>query len=123
MKKIITKLAIAAAVAGTAALATAAPASAQVRFGITLGTPGYYGAPYYNYSCDPYSRIYDPYRCGYGYSYGYPYYGPSFYIGGGSRYYSGGAYRGNYGNYRGGSYRGGSYRGGAGSHVGGGHRR
>ena len=38
---------------------------------------GYYGPPAYSYSCDPYSRFYDPYRCG-GY-YAPSYYGPAYY--------------------------------------------
>lgn len=63
--------------AGTAAVA--APASAQVHFGIGIA-PRYYGPPP-RAACDPYSRWYDPYRCDpyyYGYrpSYGYSY-GPA----------------------------------------------
>ncbi len=104
MKKIIARLAVGAVLVGSAAVITAAPASAagvRVGVGIGIGVPGYYGAPYYNnFSCDPYSRYYDPYRCGAGY-YGYGY-GPSFYIGSGSRYYGGGYYRGGYAAVRGG---------------------
>ena len=115
MKKIIAKFALGAVLVMGAALVAAAPGSAAVRIGIGIGVPGYYGAPYYNYSCDPYSRFYDPYRCGYGY-YGYPaYYGPSFYFGGG--YYRGGyggSYRGSAGVRSSGSFHG---------STGGGHRR
>ncbi len=126
--KAFAKFCAAAVLAGGAMLAMAAPASAQVSFGIGIGPGGYYGGGfggggYYNgfgggyygggvpaYSCDTYSRFYDPYRCGYPaysayplYSRGYvrPYYYPR------GNVYGGYGYRGGYaGGYRGG-YRGG----------------
>lgn len=66
--------------AGVATMASA-PASAQVSFSIGIGGPGYYAPRAYTYSCDPYSRWYDAYRCGYPARayYGSPYYGPSYY--------------------------------------------
>ena len=136
MKKIISTIALGAALlAGAAALT---PAAARVSIGIGIGGPGYYGGysggPSYNY-CDRYSRWYDPYRCGYYapsyYDYGYygrPYYGPSFYVGGNfgghSVYRGGGSYRGSGGSFndggRSGSGSGGSHNGGG--TRGGGHR-
>jgi len=73
----------AALVAGAATFATG-PAAAQVSVGIGIGGPGYYGGyygpryygpRYYgSYSCDPYSRFYDPDYCDdygdYGYGFG-----------------------------------------------------
>jgi hypothetical protein len=93
MKKIITKIAFAAALATGAAIVTAAPASAQ-SFGVTIGGPGYgfsysSGYPYYGYGY--YGRPYYSYPAYYGpsyyygaprYYYGRPYYGRSYYRGG-----------------------------------------
>ncbi len=63
--------------AGAATAVAATPASARVTVGIGIGG-GYYGPAYYpSYSCDRYSRFYDPYRCGYV----EPYYGPAYYGG------------------------------------------
>jgi len=59
------KLIVGAALLAGAATIAAAPASAQVRFGV-----GGYAAP--APVCDPYSRFYDPYYCG------APYYGPAY---------------------------------------------
>jgi hypothetical protein len=101
MKK-FAKITLGALVVVGATLAATGAADARVSIGIGLGGPGYYGysapsyygygAPAYSYSCDPYSRWYDSYRCGYapGYSSysGSAYYGPSFSFGG-----FGGGYR------------------------------
>jgi hypothetical protein len=83
--------------AGAATVAVAAPADARVSVGIGLGG-GYYGPPAPAYSCDPYSRFYDPYYCGagypaYGYGPGYYGYGPSVVIGG---RFGGGFHGGNF---------------------------
>lgn len=80
--KTLAKLALGAAMVAGAATMVAVPADAAVSFGIGIGVPGpYYGRPYYpyrpRYSCDPYSRWYDPYYCG-AYAPAYVY-GPSFY--------------------------------------------
>jgi uncharacterized membrane protein YgcG len=117
MKK-FAKIALGVAMLGGAALMAAAPASAAVSFGIGVGPvgPAYYPPPpRYYFSCDPYSRFYDPYRCGYGYGYGPAYYdwGPSVVIGG---RFGGGWDRG----WHGGDVRGG-FHGGGGDHGGGGH--
>ena len=73
--------------AGAATAVASAPAEAQVSVGVGIG-PGYYGdydygPGYYapRYSCDPYSRWYSPYRCGYGPAYYRGYYGPRYYYG------------------------------------------
>jgi hypothetical protein len=85
MKKVIAKIALAAALVTGAAMITAAPASAQ-SFGFSLGGPGYsfsYGYPgYYGYPAYGY----------YGGYYGRPYYysGPRY------RYYSRPHYSGRY---------------------------
>ena len=65
--KRFSKFAIGAALLAGAATIAAAPASAQVRFGIGVAP---YAAP--APVCDPYSRFYDPYYCG------APYYGPAY---------------------------------------------
>jgi hypothetical protein len=117
-------------VAGTAMFAAATPAAAQVSVGIGLGG-GYYGPPAYSYSCDPYSRFYDPYRCGgyYGRSYYAPsYYGPSYYGYGGPSIVLGGRFGGGWdrGGFRGGErggFRGGERGGRGGDHDGGGRHR
>ena len=97
--------------AGAATAVAATPADARVSIGIGFGGP-VYGAPYpyyASYSCDPYSRWYDPYRCDRGY-YSGGYYGPSVVFGG------------NFcGGWHGGGYRGGNFHGG-GFHGGGHHR-
>lgn len=97
--------------AGVTTLAATAPAQAQVSVGIGFGGPSYYGQAYYpapayryTYSCDRYSRYYDPYRCDY-YAPAYygpayyprPYYGPNVYIGGS---FGNNNYRGNWRNDR-----------------------
>ena len=66
--------------AGAATAVASSPADARVVVGFGVG-PGYYGPAYYpRISCDPYSRWYDPYRCGYyGPAYYRGYYGPSYY--------------------------------------------
>ena len=124
--KAFTKFLTASVVAGGAMLAMSAPASAQVSFGIGIGPGGfgggYYGGfgggGYYNgmrggyyggvpaYSCDTWSGLYNPYRCGYPAYPAYPYY---------SRSYYGPAYGGAFGYYAGPRYvypRGYGYRGG-----------
>jgi hypothetical protein len=119
--KILSKLAFGAAMlagAGAMSVATGAPAEARVSVGIGIGGPVYYGGyygPRYSYSCDPYSRWYDPYRCG-GYAYCPAYYRPYYY--GGPSFYIGGSWGGHH--YRGGHW-GGHYRGG--HHGGHGHHR
>jgi hypothetical protein len=75
MKK-FTKITLGALLAAGATLGATAAAQAQVSFGIGIGAPGYYGSPAYSYSCDPYSRWYDPYRCD---TYAPRYYGQSYY--------------------------------------------
>jgi hypothetical protein len=122
--KNFTKITLGALVIAGATLAATAGADARVSVGIGLGGygPGYYGPPAYSYSCDPYSRWYDPYRCGYAPSYyGSSYYGyggPSLVIGG--RF--GGGFHGGGGFHDGGGFHGGGH-GGGGSHGGGhGHR-
>jgi len=72
MKK-VAKILGAVLLAGAATLAVSAPAAARVSVGVGIGG-GYYGPPAPAYSCDPYSRFYDPYYCGAG----YPYYGPAY---------------------------------------------
>jgi hypothetical protein len=96
-----------------------------VSFGIGIG-PGYYGGGFgygggfYGapaYSCDTYSRFYDPYRCGYpaypvypaysrAYGFGYPYVGRPYYYPRGYAYRGGYSYRNSYGNGFRGGYRG-----------------
>jgi hypothetical protein len=113
--------------AGAATAMSAAPAEARVSVGIGIGLPGaYYGGPAYypRYSCDPYSRFYDPYYCG---AYARPYYyGPDFYLnyrsgwrgwGGGFRDFDRGGFHGGEGFHGGGNFHGGN----GGGH-GGGHR-
>ncbi len=86
MKK-VAKLALGALLMAGTAFAVAAPASAGVSVGFGIGFgPGYYGPPAYA-TCDPYSRYYDPYNCGY-YS---DYYGPPIFIDG--SWFNGGRYR------------------------------
>src|ERR1700744_3345622 len=71
--------------AGAATAMASAPAEARGVVGVGIGAPGYYGGYYgpgYGYTCDPYSRWYGPYGCGYAAAYycgddGYGY-GPSF---------------------------------------------
>jgi hypothetical protein len=97
MKKIVTKIAFAAALVTGAALVTAAPASAQ-SVGVTIGGPGYsfsYGYPgYYGYPYYGYPAYYGPSYYGY---YGRPYYyGRTYY----SRPYYRGGYRGGYRRHR-----------------------
>jgi len=102
MKK-FAKVALGAVMLAGAATALSAPAEARVVVGIggyDYG-PGYYGP---SYSCSPYSRWYDPYRCGY-YAprYARPYYdgyygGPSIVFGFGG----GGGWRGGHGGWHGG---------------------
>jgi hypothetical protein len=97
--KTMTKILGAAVLAGGAMIAASAPAAAQVSVGIGLGG-GYYGPPPPAYSCDPYSRWYDPYRCGYPAYYAYPrYYGPAYY---GPSIVIGGRFGGYHGGYHGG---------------------
>jgi hypothetical protein len=111
MKK-FAKYALAAAAIAGAAIVTTAPADARVFVGVGVG-PGYYGpGPGPGYSCDPYSRWYDPYYCD-GYYGGPGYYGPAF---GGVYFGSGwGGHGGHWG-------RGGGHWGhGGGGHWGGGH--
>ena len=119
--KRIAKLALGALLMAGTAFAVAAPASAQVSFGIGMGGPGYYGPPRYAV-CNPYSRYYDPYYCG---DYG-DYYGPPLFIDG--FWFNSGRYRNWHGQrqywvhngWRG--YGGGGYGGGfGGGHGGGGH--
>ncbi len=89
-------------VAGATTFAAAAPAQAQVSFSVGVGGGGYYGPPAYSYSCDPYSRWYDPYRCGYYAPRPYAYYAPRVYYRSPS-YYRGGyrdGYRGGYRHHR-----------------------
>ena len=91
--------------AGAATAVAATPADARVSIGIGLGAPVYAAPyPYYaSYSCDPYSRWYDPYRCDRGSYYpSYYGYGPSVVIGG----HFGGSFRG--GDFHGGGFRGGA---------------
>jgi hypothetical protein len=108
MKK-ITKVALGAlAIAGAATFAAATPAAARVVVGFGVG-PGYYGPPAYSYSCDPYSRWYDPYRCGY---YAPGYYAPPYYYGGPSIVLGGRFGGGWHGGDRGGFHGGGGFRGG-----------
>ena len=109
MKK-FAKFALGAAVLAGAATMAATPADARVSVGFGIGIPGpvYYGAPYYNYNCDPYSRFYDPYRCGY-YAPGYYYGGPDVVIGGS---FGGGFRDGGRGGFRGGFRSGGGRSGG-----------
>jgi hypothetical protein len=118
--------------AGAATAVASSPAEARVVVGLGFGGPAYYPAPGYYYSCNPYSRFYDPYRCDYyppSYYYG-GYYGPSVVFGFGDGWYGGyrggdhdfrGGYRGGFrGGDRDGFRGGGSFRGGGGFHGGGG---
>jgi hypothetical protein len=126
MKK-FAKIALGALVlAGAATVAASAPAEARVSVGIGFGPGygGYYAPP--SYSCDPYSRFYDPYRCGYYDSYyapGYYYGGPNIVFGGsfGGGWDRGGFRGGERGGFRGGD-RGGAHGGGGGRSGGGGGR-
>ena len=95
------KITLGALVIAGASLAATTAADAQVSFGIGIGSPGYYGPPAYSYSCDRYSRWYDPYRCDYyAPSYYAPrYYAPRYY---GPRFYVGGNFRGGRGDHDGG---------------------
>src|ERR1700689_4696381 len=89
MKK-FAKFALGAAVLAGAAMIAVGPAEGRVSVGVGIGVgPGYYGAPAPAYTCDPYSRFYDPYYCGY-YGPAYYGYGPGLVIGG--RF--GGSFRG-----------------------------
>ncbi|MBU6299206.1 MAG: hypothetical protein KGJ79_03635 [Alphaproteobacteria bacterium] len=66
--KRIAKLALGAMLMAGTAFAVSTPSAAGVSFGIGIGVgPGYYGPGYYGYAvnCNPYSRFYDPYYCGY----------------------------------------------------------
>jgi hypothetical protein len=96
MKKVIAKIALAAALVTGAAMITAAPASAQ-SFGFSLGGPGYsfsYGYPgYYGYPA--YSYYGAPYYYGPRY---YRYYGRPYYYG--RSYYGRPYYRGGYRRHR-----------------------
>ena len=110
--------------AGAATAVASSPADARVVVGFGFGGPGYYGG-YYGppyrpaYSCDPYSRWYDPYRCDY---YAPSYYAPSYYAPYYGGYYGpsvtfgfGGGWRGGRdhdGDFRGGRDHGGDFRGG-----------
>lgn len=83
--KTLAKLALATSVLAGAAMATTTAADARVFVGFGVGPGYYYGPPAYpRYSCDPYSRWYDPYYCrryyydDY-YDYGPDYYGPVYY--------------------------------------------
>lgn len=124
--------------AGAATAVASSPAEAGVVVGLGFGGPAYYPPPGY-YTCNPYSRWYDPYRCGYSYppSYYYGgYYGPSFALGFGGGWYGddddgwrGRGFRGDRGEgFRGGEFRGGfrggregGFRGGRGGGFRGGH--
>ena len=70
------KLWIAPAILALAVLLAPPQANAQVRFGVTIGDPGYYAYPSYSYY--PYYQTYDPYYV-YPYSYRYPAY-TSYYV-------------------------------------------
>jgi len=97
--KRLTKIAVGAAMLAGAVTIAAVPASAAVRVGIGI-------APYAAIpagTCNPDSRFYNPYYCG------YPYYGPGFYSG---------PYVGF--GWHGGFHGGGSFHGGGGGHAGGG---
>jgi hypothetical protein len=101
MKK-FAKVLGAAVLAGGALMAVSAPASARVSVGIGLGG-GYYGPPAPAYNCDPYSRFYDPYYCGYG-----PAYYPGYYGWGGPAVVIGGHFGG---GWHGGGFHGGGFHG------------
>lgn len=63
--KSLTKVLLATAMLGGAALAVASPASARVGISIGIGTPGYYQGYYYDRPCE-YYRVNDlpaPARC------------------------------------------------------------
>jgi hypothetical protein len=98
--KTLSKLAVAAVMLGGGAIASTAPANADVGFSVGVGGPGYYGyysngpsyyggygggysAPYYGYSyyrpCSfyYYNELPAPPRC---YNYFRDYYGPSIYF-------------------------------------------
>jgi hypothetical protein len=101
--KTFAKVAFGAAMLAGAVTMAAAPAAAAVSVGVGFG-PGYYGPPAPAYSCDPYSRFYDPYYCGY---YGPGYYGPGYWGPGGV--WIGGHFGG---GFHGGGFRGGFHGGG-----------
>ena len=100
MKK-FAKVALAAVMLAGATAVASSPAEARVVVGFGVGGPGYYGygGPAYgpSYTCDPYSRWYDPYRC--------DAYAPGYYGG----YYGPGYYPWYHGYWRGGYYRSGYY--------------
>jgi len=98
--------------AGAATAVASSPADARVVVGLGFGGPAYYGPAYYpRYSCDPYSRRYSPYRCGY--------YGPAYYGG----YYGPSYYGPSIGFSFGGGWGRGGWHGGGGGWHGGGHHR
>lgn len=97
--------------AGAATAIASSPAEARVTVGFGFGGPAYYGPVYYGprYTCDPYSRWYNPYRCGYYgpayYDYGPAYYGPSYgYYGPSIGFSFGGGWR-DHDGWRGGHHR------------------
>ena len=58
----LTKILLTAGTLGLATAAVAAPAMADIRFNLNLGTPGYYYAPYGHYGYRPYRHhYYSPY--------------------------------------------------------------
>jgi hypothetical protein len=79
--KLFAKAALGALMLAGATALGATPAAAHVSVGFGFGFGGYgpyYGYPgYYDASCDPRSRWYDPYRCDYYDDYD-DYYGPVF---------------------------------------------
>ncbi|MDE1937699.1 MAG: hypothetical protein KGI68_01645 [Alphaproteobacteria bacterium] len=84
------KLALGAMLLAGAAFAVTTPAAAGVSFGVGIGVgPGYYGPDNYGppVNCNPYSRFYDPYYCGYYDDYD----GPPLFIDG--AWFYGGRYR------------------------------
>lgn len=114
--KTFAKVALSALVlAGAATAVASSPADARVVVGFGVG-PGYYGygpAYYPRYSCDPYSRWYNPYRCG-GYYDGYyggpAYYGPAYYGPSIGFSFGGGGWGGHRGGWGGGFHGGGHHR-------------
>jgi hypothetical protein len=96
MKK-FAKITLGALVIAGATLAATAAADARVSVGI--------GPPAYSYSCDPYSRWYDPYRCGYAPGY----YGPAYYGYGGPGIVIGGHFGGGFRGGHGGGFHGGGH--------------
>ena len=62
---------IAAVIIALVVLLAPPQANAQVRFGVSIGQPGYYSYPTYSYY--PYYQTYDPYYV-YPYTYRYPAY-------------------------------------------------